>query len=201
MLIWLILFGVVIYFMWLFWGGNDIPFVGLAPFESQFVPPPPNSVPAVPVVSPRSPEIPLVPKPTNIFPPIVFAKATPWKSRGETACRLALEQIYGVPFKSVRPNFLKNPETGANLELDCYNESLKLAVEYNGEQHYHFPNVFHRTMEEFIQTVRRDELKRKLCDQAGVYLIPVSYEIPLELIPDYIRYHLPENLYRKVSTL
>ena len=57
-------------------------------------------------------------------------------SKGEQKCKETLEKIYGKEFLCVRPDFLRNPETNRKLELDCYNEELKLAVEYNGIQHY-----------------------------------------------------------------
>lgn len=52
--------------------------------------------------------------------------------KGEKRTREIIERITGRKFPSVRPNFLKNPKTGRNLELDMYNDSLKLAIEYNG---------------------------------------------------------------------
>ena len=32
--------------------------------------------------------------------------------------------------------------TGKSLELDCYNVEYGVALEYNGIQHYKFPNPF-----------------------------------------------------------
>lgn len=81
--------------------------------------------------------------------------------------------------RNIRPDFLKNPETGKNLELDCYCEEYALAVEYNGVQHYKFPSVYHKTEEEFYNQVYRDRLKRKLCDEAGIYLISVPYWVDI----------------------
>jgi hypothetical protein len=57
-----------------------------------------------------------------------------WKSQHR--CHIILEILTGRQFMSVRPYWLKNPETGRNLELDCYNEEYRLALEYNGVQHY-----------------------------------------------------------------
>lgn len=117
-------------------------------------------------------------------------------SRGENICRATLESIYGVPFTTQRPDFLTNPETGAALELDCYNSELAIAVEYNGEQHYRWPNGFPMTREQFINQARRDTLKRELCDSHGVYLIVVPYNVPHEMIPGYISYYLDEERMR-----
>ena len=116
-------------------------------------------------------------------------------SKGERLCKQAVEEIYGLPFYCVRPDFLKNPETGRNLEIDIYNDQLKLGIEYNSKQHYIFPNSFHKTYEEFINQVRRDKYKVEMCDQNGVYLISVPYNVPLDLesIKNYIIYYLPEN--------
>lgn len=114
------------------------------------------------------------------------------RSKGEAICCQTLEQIYGVPFDRIRPNWLKNPETGMNLELDCYNDDLRLAVEYNGIQHYVWPNFTGQSYEDFVKQVRRDRFKVDTCDANGVYLITVPYNVPHELIPRYIQWYLPE---------
>jgi hypothetical protein len=115
-------------------------------------------------------------------------------SKGEKICRETMESIYGVQFHTVRPDWFRNPETGASIELDCYNDDLKLAVEYNGEQHYKWPNNFSMSKEEFINQMRRDKLKTSLCDKLGIYLIVVPYTVPHEEIPAYIVSLLPETI-------
>ena len=120
-------------------------------------------------------------------------------SKGERICCETMENIYGLPFKSIRPKWLQNPETGYNVELDCYNDELKLAIEYNGEQHYKWPNYTNQTYEQFINQTRRDTLKRQLCDKKGVYLIVVPYNVPHEKIPQYIISYLPESLQKRLQ--
>ena len=121
-------------------------------------------------------------------------KKTAAESRGEKICRNVLEKFFNKPFQTCRPDFLMNPESGKNLELDCYNEELGLALEYNGIQHYVFPNKFHKTQDDFEQQVRRDEFKKNACQTAGIYLIIVPYSIPHNKLPKYIEYYLPENV-------
>jgi hypothetical protein len=111
----------------------------------------------------------------------------------EEYCRKILQKIYGLEFPSCRPSFLVNPETGKELELDGYNEELEIAFEYNGEQHYNYPNVFHKTEHEFIEQVRRDIFKRKICDKRGIYLIVIPYTVSKETLYDFIVSRLPEN--------
>lgn len=121
------------------------------------------------------------------------------KSKGETICRQVLEQIYKVPFPSVRPDILKNPETNRNLELDGYNEDLKIAFEYNGKQHYEYPNAFHRTEQQFINQRRRDIFKLDKCDEHGIYLITIPYTVPHDAIPKFIEYFLPEVVQKRID--
>lgn len=120
-----------------------------------------------------------------------------WKY--QNICCKVLEEIYKKPFTSSRPGWLKNPETGGVLEIDCYNEELKIGVEYNGIQHYRYPNIFHKTYDDFIKQVRRDQYKHKKCDENGVYLITVPYNVPQEKIREYILHYLPENVSRRLE--
>lgn len=55
---------------------------------------------------------------------------------GERLCRFIFESLFKDKFPKVRPDFLRNEISGRNLELDGYSDKLKIAFEYNGEQHY-----------------------------------------------------------------
>lgn len=128
------------------------------------------------------------------------------RSRAEACCAQILEDIYDKPFISVRPQFLKNPETGANVEIDCYNEELQIGLEYQGEHHYHYPPSDPRirktmTYEKFIKQVRRDRYKVDACDVAGVYLITVPHNVPEPLYKAYIEYYLPDNVARRCGMI
>lgn len=114
-------------------------------------------------------------------------------SKGELICKEVIEEIFSKPFNTVRPDFLKNPETKRNLEIDCYNDECKIGIEYSGIQHYVYPNGFHRTKEEFINQIRRDKYKVEQCDKNGVYLITVPYTVPHNKIKEYIIEKLPPN--------
>ncbi len=112
-------------------------------------------------------------------------------SAGETECRRVVEEHFGKQFPKCRPDFLKNNVTSTdistyNMELDCYNEELKLAVEYNGRQHYNYVPHFHKNREAFYNQKYRDELKRIRCREHGISLIEVPYTIPADKIRDYI---------------
>lgn len=140
---------------------------------------------------------------TPLLPSDFIAKescpSSKFESKGEKICRDTMEKIYGVPFINTRPSWLKNPQTNRNLELDCYNEKLKLAVEYGGEQHYKWCSFAKQSYTDFRNQIYRDRIKADLCKEHGVYLIVVPYNVPLNLIPTYIIYHLPEIIRKRLN--
>ena len=111
-----------------------------------------------------------------------------WKN--EEICRNILEDIFMQEFPSTRPDFLVNPYTGKNLELDCYNADLRLACEYNGRQHYMYTPFFHNSEEDFIKQVYRDNLKKRLCYENDVELISVPYFMNEQQIRYYIEHSI-----------
>lgn len=114
----------------------------------------------------------------------VLRKKSPPQTKGvyknEEKCREIVQSIYNKPFKKIRPDFLKNPKTGRNLELDMYNDELKIAVEYNGIQHRTYAPYFHKSPNDYLDQVERDKHKAKRCKEIGVTLI---------VVPDTVRYH------------
>jgi hypothetical protein len=112
----------------------------------------------------------------------------PKESKGEVECRRVLQKLFNRPFPNIRPDFLRNPVTGGNfnMELDCYNNILKLAVEYNGVQHYKYVPYFHKNNEAFRNQCYRDELKRRMCKDNRVNLIEVPYTIAVDDIENFL---------------
>lgn len=121
---------------------------------------------------------------------IVTEKVYHRGSKKEELCRMILKELTGKDFNSIRPEFLRNPETKRNLELDCYNEELGIALEYNGKQHYIWPNFTGQSREEFIKQIRRDIFKVDMCDRNNIYLITVPYNVRDNQLRSYIRYFL-----------
>lgn len=94
-------------------------------------------------------------------------------SKGEEWTRAWFERRYGVPFAKARPTCLTNPKTKKCLELDGYNETLKIAFEYNGGQHYRRVAKFQPKEQDFLDQVERDHQKLLLCQKAGIALFVV----------------------------
>jgi hypothetical protein len=101
--------------------------------------------------------------------------------------REALQIILRKPFLKVRPAFLTNPATNRPLELDAYNEKLKLAAEFQGVQHYEFPNPFHNTRAQFEAQQQRDTLKVRLCAEHGVRLLVVPHTVARDDIHAFLK--------------
>jgi hypothetical protein len=112
------------------------------------------------------------------------------KYKREELCRNILEKYFNRPFNRVYPKFLINDKTGRRMELDCYNEELKLALEHHGIQHYRYPNSYHHSRKQFEDLQYRDKLKKELCKKEGVNLIVVPYTVPEGDLETYIKHKL-----------
>lgn len=79
--------------------------------------------------------------------------------------------------KNYRPEWLMNKGTGLSLELDFYNEELKLAFEFQGGQHSKQISIFHGFGEEkeknFNDQVKRDQEKKELCQERKILMIEI----------------------------
>ena len=100
-------------------------------------------------------------------------------SENEKICKASLEEILGIKFKKIR--FLYK---GQRLEFDGYNEEHKIAFEYQGRQHYEFPNHCHKTEEEFIMQIERDTLKTQYALKNKINLMTIPHNVEMG---DYIK--------------
>jgi hypothetical protein len=116
-------------------------------------------------------------------------------SKGEIECRRVLRKIFNREFGKIRPDFLKNYITGNmyNLEIDCFDDKLKLGVEYNGRQHYEYIPFFHKTKDSFYNQKYRDDMKRRLCNDNGIILVEVPFSVKIHDIEKYIIDQLKAN--------
>lgn len=170
---WLIICLILFAVFWFVWGGkHTYEFVGVKPLQTPTV----KFIHDEEIVEANAYPIQRQTQTEN--------QNIPKVSKGEDIVAEVFQDIMQKEIqRNIRPDFLRNPETGKALELDCYDEEYKIAVEYNGIQHYKFPSAFHKTEKQFYDQVYRDRLKKKLCEDSGVYLIPIPYWVDM-CVPD-----------------
>ena len=96
--------------------------------------------------------------------------------KGEDILRLVFELLTGKTFKKMR-------SSDSGLEWDGYNAGLKVALEFNGQQHYSFNKFFHGTQERFRAQQERDKCKHAEARRKGVSLFTCS---SVDSVPDLI---------------
>jgi len=127
------------------------------------------------------------------YEPTTQKKKNKKKNKHEEKCRKIFEDIFGKKFKTCRPDWLKNPATGKNLELDGYCDEILtplgrgLAFEYDGIQHARYSAHFHRNgPNEFIYQTKKDKWKDMRCKQQGVLLIRIPHIVAYGDLERYI---------------
>lgn len=108
---------------------------------------------------------------------------------GERACRLCFEKIFNRQFNKVRPNWLRN-KSGFIMELDGYNEELKLAFEHQGSQHYSLKKSNHRFLKENLK--QNDAQKAEICKTQGITIIYILEVFTDTKLNDLISFILQE---------
>ncbi|NVM19950.1 MAG: hypothetical protein HWN80_19780 [Candidatus Lokiarchaeota archaeon] len=70
-------------------------------------------------------------------------------------------------------------------EMIINNQKMKIAFEYNGIQHYEFPNYWFENSQEgykeWLEYIKRDQLKKEICKINNIILIEIPYFIDKSL--------------------
>jgi len=64
---------------------------------------------------------------------------------------------------------------GTSQFLDFFINSIKLAVEVHGQQHYKFNSLFHSSARDFLEQKKRDVNKREWCELNNITIIELPY--------------------------
>lgn len=92
----------------------------------------------------------------------------------ERECILEAEEVLGVPLAKTRV-YYDSENNRKFIEFDGFNQERRVAVEYNGIQHYRYVKLYHKSRHDFADQIRRDELKREFCKGSDILLIEVPY--------------------------
>jgi len=116
------------------------------------------------------------------------------QNRGEALLREFLTLLIAVDKyeDDASPDFLLNPFTRELMDLDRYYPTAKVAVEFNGDQHYEETDL--ATREETVKQVGRDAMKAFLCKAQGIDLAIIHPEdLNLKRIDQKIPTRLPRR--------
>jgi hypothetical protein len=97
---------------------------------------------------------------------------------GERATRLAFERIFKASFDKQRPSWLRKSPNDIPLELDGFNDRLRIAFEHQGRQHF---TTVRGNAEILAATQKRDQFKKDCCAAEGVALFQIREVSPLTL--------------------
>ena len=121
------------------------------------------------------------------FPDIWLTHTNNKGAYGSIPERYCIEFLHllfpGYIFIKKKHKWIRNITTNYPLELDGYCEELMIALEYNGIQHYVWPNFYHSTVEDFFSQRDRDQIKEDVCAQRNVCLLRIPYTVPILRIP------------------
>jgi len=71
----------------------------------------------------------------------------------------------------------------AKIKLD--GKIIQIAFEYNGKQHYEFPNYWFENSDRGYKTwldyIKRDQIKKEICNLNNIYLIEIPFNTDLTL--------------------
>ena len=94
-----------------------------------------------------------------------------------------------------KEDYLRYDSSNIRMALDVYIPKKKLAIEYNGQQHY-FPSAW-KNKKEFKKSKLRDKEKKQKCKEHNINLIVIKYN-QWDLLPksflEIIKKHIKINL-------
>jgi hypothetical protein len=111
------------------------------------------------------------------------------RTRSEKAVIDIFEKITGKKFPTVYPDWLK--WKGRPMELDGYNDELKICVEFSGPLHTKFYPA-RESYAAYHERVEKDREKIRLCRENGVRLIVIDMSIPTRHLYAYINSRLAD---------
>ena len=88
----------------------------------------------------------------------------------QNLCNYIFENLTGVPFRTKKIKF-ENYEN--LLEIDGYNEELKIGFEYQGIQHYE-KTIYSKNL---VDIQKRDLIKLKDSESLGIKLLIIKYDL------------------------
>ncbi len=107
------------------------------------------------------------------------------QSISEKIFRIIMEKVFNTTFSSCRPDWLRN-KYGNRLQIDGYNENLKIGFEYQGKQHFKFSPHFCRNIETFKRGKQNDLTKKQILSSRNIFMFYPTYQLKKENYLEFI---------------
>lgn len=88
------------------------------------------------------------------------------------------------------------PKKFDNFRLDLFNVDANVAVEFHGDQHVKQIQFYHKTEDDFWESVERDEAKKEWCLHNNVQLVEI-YQKNMPLSIEWLEVMYPEIEWKK----
>ena len=63
----------------------------------------------------------------------------------------------------------------AYIDFMVFKDNKRIAIQYNGEQHYKFSNYFHKTYDKYLEQRKRDIAVKEWCDKRNITFLEIPY--------------------------
>lgn len=94
--------------------------------------------------------------------------------KGEEITRQILEKLFDKKFPKFRADWLRNPITNYKMEIDGCNMELKIAFEYQGNQHFTIDGHYIKSKKNLNKRMSMDEIKSDLIKKEGIRLLIIN---------------------------
>ena len=119
------------------------------------------------------------------------------QSISEKMFRCILEKVFNCSFPSCRPSWMKSDKMRC-LQIDGYNEELKIGFEYQGKQHFKFVPYFHKNIQKFERLQFLDKTKKHILEQKNIFMFYPIYKLKKENYLNFIYSSIKNTEYEKI---
>ena len=104
-----------------------------------------------------------------------------YKWTSEELCLKLTKKLYKnyTVLYQYRPFFLRS-SFGGQMSYDIYIQERKVAIEYQGKQHFEPVDFFGGT-DSFVKTQQRDKEKKELSEKHGIKLVYINFDEPITI--------------------
>jgi len=98
-----------------------------------------------------------------------------WNKKSRSKIQFKVKQFL-KPYWENQIVYEEFPVYGSRMTVDIVNATKKIAIEVQGRQHKEFNKFFHKTRGNYLESIKRDYIKREWLEKNDFVLIEVEEE-------------------------